>query len=74
MYSAPKFPKLPEVSRECREFIKGLLVKNPMYRIGALGGIKEIRSHPWVRGFKEEEKKENGIFNFEYKDLCISAK
>jgi len=36
--------------------IKGLLAKNPNHRIGSLKGIKEISSHPWLRGYSYDEK------------------
>jgi len=36
--------------------IRGLLAKNPNHRIGSLKGIKEIISHPWLRGYQLNEK------------------
>jgi serine/threonine protein kinase len=54
--SEPKFPKSPNVSKEVKSLIKGLLAKNPNHRIGSLKGIKEISSHPWLRGYSYDEK------------------
>lgn len=40
MNSEPRFPKEPSISKEAKELIKGLLIKNPNHRIGSLKGIK----------------------------------
>lgn len=40
-----------------KSLIKGLLAKNPNHRIGSLKGIKEILTHPWLRGYTLDLKK-----------------
>lgn len=40
MNSEPRFPKEPMVSKEVKDLIKGLLIKDPERRIGSLKGIK----------------------------------
>ena len=36
------------VSDECVDFIESLLEKNKKKRLGSIGGLHEIRQHPWV--------------------------
>ena len=35
------------VSEECKDFIRKILVKDPNGRLGSEGGYEEILSHPW---------------------------
>lgn len=55
--SPPKFPDAERhgiaVSDELIDLIKGLLAKNPEYRLGA-GGVAEITSHPWFADIDQE--------------------
>lgn len=45
-----KFKKGLEVSLECKEFISGLLEKNPDARLGSIADSLEVMSHPWFKG------------------------
>ena len=45
-------------------------MKNPSHRIGSLKGVKEILSHPWLRGVKT---KKSNIFEFSYENLKVSS-
>jgi serine/threonine protein kinase len=42
-----KEPKFSHLSGDALDLIKGLLEKNPDERLGNIGGIKEIRGHPF---------------------------
>jgi len=44
------FPAKYEISRESREFVTALLVKDPAKRIGTVGGAKEVKEHPYFHG------------------------
>ena len=35
-----------------RNFIESLLVEDPNLRLGAKGGIAEIKEHPWLKSVK----------------------
>ena len=48
------FPDSVNISDECKDFIKSLLRKEPLDRLGSLSGKKEIFRHPWFRGFDFE--------------------
>ncbi|KAL6841198.1 hypothetical protein ACP4OV_028971 [Aristida adscensionis] len=45
-----KFPDSPAVSFHARDLIKGLLVKEPEYRLGSSRGAAEIKRHPFFEG------------------------
>ncbi|KAF8772752.1 hypothetical protein HU200_005416 [Digitaria exilis] len=45
-----KFPDNPAVSFHARDLIRGLLVKEPEYRLGSLRGAAEIKRHPFFEG------------------------
>ncbi|KAK1426016.1 hypothetical protein QVD17_14683 [Tagetes erecta] len=45
-----RFPETPLVSFQARDLIKGLLVKDPEYRLGSQRGAAEIKSHPFFDG------------------------
>jgi serine/threonine protein kinase len=68
----PKFPKEPQVSKEVKDLIKGLIAKDPDRRIGSLKGVEEIKSHPWMRVAKVQEPSET--LSFPFQSLKISAK
>lgn len=42
-----KFPADVQVSKECKDFLKRLLSKDPKKRLGSNGGASEIRNHKW---------------------------
>jgi len=44
-----KFPPLPEVSEEGKDFIKCLLVRDPKKRIGTTKDFEEIKNHKWFK-------------------------
>jgi len=44
-----KFPQVPEISAEGKDFIKSILKKEPKQRIGAKGDFDEIKNHPWFK-------------------------
>jgi len=44
------FPGKYEITRESREFVNALLVKDPAKRIGTVGGAKEVKAHPYFHG------------------------
>ena len=58
------------ISKEAKGLIKGLLVKNPLHRIGSLKGVKEIISHPWLRGTSPIK---TNTFKFGYENLKVSS-
>lgn len=45
-----RFPKTPLFSFQARDLIRGLLVKDPEYRLGSQRGAAEIKSHPFFDG------------------------
>ncbi|KAK4419346.1 Serine/threonine-protein kinase KIPK2 [Sesamum alatum] len=45
-----KFPDTPIVSFQARDLIRGLLVKEPEYRLGTETGAAEIKRHPFFQG------------------------
>ncbi|KAL5216356.1 hypothetical protein ABZP36_007757 [Zizania latifolia] len=45
-----KFPDNPAVSFHARDLIRGLLVKEPEYRLGSTRGAAEIKQHPFFEG------------------------
>ncbi|EPZ33161.1 kinase-like protein [Rozella allomycis CSF55] len=47
----PHFPEpTPDLSGECIDFIKNLLIRNPVERLGCRGaGFEEIKAHPWFQ-------------------------
>jgi serine/threonine protein kinase len=45
-----KFPDSPAVSFHSRDLIRGLLVKEPEYRLGSSRGAAEIKRHPFFEG------------------------
>ncbi|KAF0891915.1 hypothetical protein E2562_011306 [Oryza meyeriana var. granulata] len=45
-----KFPDNPAVSFHARDLIRGLLVKDPEYRLGSTKGAAEIKRHPFFEG------------------------
>jgi serine/threonine protein kinase len=56
MTAEPRFPKEPQVSKEVKDLIRGLIAKDPDGRIGSLKGVEEIRNHPWLRNTKQNER------------------
>ncbi|KAL8094851.1 hypothetical protein AgCh_036386 [Apium graveolens] len=45
-----QFPDTPIVSFQARDLIRGLLVKDPEYRLGYTRGAAEIKQHPFFEG------------------------
>ena len=43
------FPEDLDLSNEIIDLITNLLIKDPKYRRGSMGGIKEILAHPWCK-------------------------
>jgi len=43
------FPNSPKVSKQAKDLIARLLVKEPSGRLGAAHGADEIKAHPWFR-------------------------
>eukprot|EP00331_Platyophrya_macrostoma_P033299 CAMPEP_0176457038 /NCGR_PEP_ID=MMETSP0127-20121128/31671_1 /TAXON_ID=938130 /ORGANISM="Platyophrya macrostoma, Strain WH" /LENGTH=444 /DNA_ID=CAMNT_0017847163 /DNA_START=197 /DNA_END=1531 /DNA_ORIENTATION=- len=51
-----KQPVIPETLTEsARDFLARLLCKDPQQRLGAKGGVNEILSHSWFKGFSIEK-------------------
>ena len=46
-----EFPDFIEISSECKDIIKKLLIKNYHKRLGYEKGLNEIKQHPWFKGF-----------------------
>jgi len=44
-----KFPAIPEVSEEGKDFIRKLLVREPKKRLGSVNDVDELKSHPWFK-------------------------
>ena len=42
-------------------FLEALLMKDPRRRLGSMGGIREILSHPWVRKLKPADIKDKNV-------------
>lgn len=55
-----KLEGLDHVSVEARQFIQGLLIFNPKYRLGSTGS-DELKQHPWFNGFSFDD-----LFNRKY--------
>lgn len=49
-----------DISDECKDFIKSLLIKNPRQRLGSNGGFEEIKEHPFFNSLNFE-----GILNYD---------
>ncbi|EDO15702.1 hypothetical protein Kpol_1000p14 [Vanderwaltozyma polyspora DSM 70294] len=47
-YSKIKFP-VNSLSKGCRLFIKGLMNRNPLHRLGAINDARELRAHEFFR-------------------------
>lgn len=45
-----RFPETPVVSFSARDFIRGLLVKEPQHRLGYKRGATELKQHPFFEG------------------------
>ena len=45
-----RFPKSPSVSKNAKDFIKKLLIKNPTNRLGHAKGFEEIKKHEFFKG------------------------
>ncbi|GAA0140306.1 hypothetical protein LIER_01678 [Lithospermum erythrorhizon] len=45
-----RFPETPIVSFSARDFIRGLLVKEPQHRLGYKRGATELKQHPFFEG------------------------
>ena len=43
------FPEDLDLSNEIIDLITNLLIKDPKYRRGSMGGVKEILAHPWCK-------------------------
>lgn len=43
------FPDDYDLSNEVIDLITNLLIKDPKYRRGSMGGVKEILAHPWCK-------------------------
>lgn len=43
------FPEELDLSDEIIDLISNLLIKEPKYRRGSMGGVKEILAHPWCK-------------------------
>ena len=43
------FPEDLDLSDEIIDLITNLLIKDPKYRRGSMGGVKEILAHPWCK-------------------------
>lgn len=60
MYQRIKFEEV-EIPRNLagpvRSFLRDLLAKNPNERLGAKGGLAEIKGHPWLEDVNWERKK-----------------
>lgn len=49
-------PVLPDhISKDLEDFIMSLLCKDANLRLGAEGGVEEIKSHPWLKGVNFEK-------------------
>ena len=46
-----KFPKDSKISSECKDFIKSLLNKNPLQRLGSKADTLEIMNHCFFKQF-----------------------
>ncbi len=53
------FPEELDLSDEIIDLVSNLLIKEPKYRRGSMGGVKEIMAHPWCKklNIKEIEAK-----------------
>lgn len=66
------FPQDLDLSDEIIDLISNLLIKNPKYRRGSMGGVKEIMAHPWckkmnikdIEGKKIETPVKPNVFEF----------
>lgn len=47
----PKFPSYAPISEECKDFLKKLLKKNPVNRLGTTADSLEIMNHPFFLDF-----------------------
>ncbi|CAK78829.1 unnamed protein product (macronuclear) [Paramecium tetraurelia] len=50
-----RFPERPEVSKEAKDFISRLLVRDRFARLGAKGDFQELIAHPWFKDINWEQ-------------------
>jgi len=50
LYANLKYPKTSDITDECRDFLERLLDKRKDLRLGAKGGLEEVKAHPWLKG------------------------
>ena len=56
-----KNPAIQCMSADFRDFIMRLLDTNPRNRLGAIGGLKEICSHPWLSSINMSQLNERKV-------------
>lgn len=56
-----KFKKNTQCSEEAKDFIAGLLIKDPRKRLGSIADINELMAHPWFKGFDWQALKEKRL-------------
>ena len=44
-----------DMSDECKDFIRGLLDKNPKTRLGSTYDINELLEHPWLKSINTND-------------------
>ena len=56
-----KFKKHTQCSEEAKDFIAGLLIKEPRKRLGSVADISELMAHPWFKDFDWQALKEKRL-------------
>lgn len=40
---------MPETSKEAKDFIQKLMIKDPKKRLGSINDLQELKTHPWFK-------------------------
>lgn len=77
------FPQEIGLSDSIKDLMRQLLGKDPSKRLGHLGGVKEIKCHPWIGWINKSDYLEKKLkmpypvnldcFNFDASDITQSA-
>lgn len=80
---AVEFPSELGLSESIRDLMRRLLEKRPAERLGHLGGVREIKCHPWIGWINKPDYLERRVkmpypvdldcFNFDPNDITSSA-
>ena len=62
------------ITPDCYDLLKRLLQRNPHDRIGAIGGIEEIKQHPWFKDISWEDVGRKMMYAKKYEPKQLKMK